>query len=132
MKSWKKNIFVNIGVIIFFILLTLIYFYINNSNPNLKSILSAVFGGISVGIINICKNMKKKEKIEVQENDERNTFIRQKANEITSTFLIIAISLYGLLCIFLNKLDHLHSIAFFLGLYSIIFLITVAILNKKY
>lgn len=132
MKSWKKNIFANIGVIIFFILLTLIYFYINNSNPNLKSILGAVFGGISVGIINICINMKKKEKIEVQENDERNTFIRQKANEITSTFLIIAISLYGLLCIFLNKLDHLHSIAIFLGLYSIIFLITVAILNKKY
>lgn len=132
MKSWKKNIFANIGVIIFFILLTLIYFYINNSNPNLKSISGAVFGGISVGIINICINMKKKEKIEVQENDERNTFIRQKAYEITSTFLINAISLYGLLCIFLNKLDHLHSIVFFLGLYSIIFLITVAILNKKY
>lgn len=132
MKSWRKKIFANIGVIVFFILLTLIYFYINNSNPNLNAISGAVFGGISYSIISIFINMKKKEKIEIQENDERNTFIRQKAIEIASNFVIISISLYGLICIFINKLEHLYYISVLLGIYSIVFITSCVILNKKY
>ncbi len=132
MKRWRKKIFANIGVIVFFILFTLIYFYINNSNPNLNAISGAVFGGISYSIISIFINMKKKEKIEIQENDERNTFIRQKAIEIASNFVIISISLYGLICIFINKLDHLYYISVLLGIYSIVFITSCVILNKKY
>ena len=136
MTPSKKRIIINIALILFFIISGSLYILLSE-NSNISLISGYISGGVGVALIQLYQNIKihknenYKNKVQA-ENDERNKFINAKSIEITTTILFIITAIFSLVCIFLGKEEYTFVAAGIILLYSIIWLITRTILNKKY
>lgn len=97
-----------------------------------------ISGGLLVTSINlvhsiaVLTNKDYKKLVEIEAKDERTLTINSKASEITS-FITMIISCFGAIAgILFNKLEYLWIFGGMILFYSVTFLITKAILNKKY
>ena len=134
MTPSKKRIIINIALILFFIISGSLYILLSE-NSNISLISGYISGGVGVALIQLYQNIKiqKNENYKNKvENDERNKFINAKSIEITTTILFIITAIFSLVCIFLGKEEYTFVAAGIILLYSIIWLITRTILNKKY
>ena len=137
MKKEQKNILVNLFLIAAFITIGIIYFFITE-DKNISAIIGGISGGVVVALLNIFRNVKMqknefyKKQVEIEGADERNIFLNLKAINITCTILLFLGAIFSLICVFLGKRIFLYFFPVILLLFSVIFFISKAILEKKY
>lgn len=130
-KSFIKTLIMFILIIICGVLL----FVTHKTQVEYIGLLSAGLLVTSINLVHsiaVLTNKDYKKLVEIEAKDERTLTINSKASEITSFITMIISCLGAIAGILFNKLEYLWIFGGMILFYSVTFLITKAILNKKY
>ncbi len=130
-KSFIKTLIMFILIIICGVLL----FVTHKTQAEYIGLLSAGLLVTSINLVHsiaVITNKDYKKLVEIEAKDERTLTINSKASEITSFITMIISCLGAIAGILFNKLEYLWIFGGMILFYSVTFLITKAILNKKY
>lgn len=130
-KSFIKTLIMFILIIICGVLL----FATHKTQAEYIGLISAGLLVTSINLVHsiaVLTNKDYKKLVEIEAKDERTLTINSKASEITSFITMIISCLGAIAGILFNKLEYLWIFGGMILFYSVTFLITKAILNKKY
>ncbi|NLK46136.1 MAG: hypothetical protein GX297_05710 [Treponema sp.] len=135
MIKTKKLLLVNILILVICITLSICCIVFRKT---VSSYIGALSGVVFVTVfsllrcIKMIKNPDYKKQVEIDINDERTKKINAETASITGFIIIMICSVCGIITIFLNKFDYLYIFGSVVLLYSIIYLVVKALINKKY
>lgn len=134
----KQQLIVNIIVLIVNIALVVCYFVFGKSNTWGTCIVGGITGGLYFTILQIrkCVRMMKDPEFRKQENikanDERTLQINSEAARITGGILLVTCGAGAFISLFFDRFDYFLLFGAVVLGYSIILLITLAVLDRKY
>lgn len=131
----KKLLVKNLIMLVFFVVFGICCVITGRTS---STYLGFTVGGIAVLLlttirtIKMLKNQDFKKQVEIDANDERTKMINAKTSEITTFILLMVCCTGGFVSMFLDKNDYLYIFGGLVILFALVYLITKAILNKKY
>ncbi|MCR5522752.1 MAG: hypothetical protein K6F64_03820 [Clostridia bacterium] len=103
------------------------------------TIFAGMGGGlIAVGVLQIIRNVKYmknteyREKIDVEVNDERNTYLRMKSSTWTVYLFTLLAAVASLVAMFLGERTVQYSLMFSISVLLVIYWISYLVLSRKY